>query len=483
MKKTFIQTFPFLYFLGLFSLTLLLFRKAYKVDFIFDDFFFLKIGKAESVGEFFNFFSPLKDYFYRPIPTELYYFFINITGQNLFLAHSVVFLVYFLGLFFLYKVTVILSKNNVLAYLLTFLYAIHFTHIFQLYQLATFIEICLFTFLVTSFYFFLQKKYFISLLFFIFALMSKETAVLFPLALFVYEFLQHRSFHYRSYKHLLYYFVIAAAFAVLFQSGTAKVSEIDTYKIHLSPRLILNNIEWYFLWSLGVPNFVPNYIKSILFNPLPEFWNLFNESYVKVYFYIFLTYVLLLGATILVIFLESSKKKALFFGCCVLFFFFLLFISPTLPIIHRWMVRLTVPLIFIISIQAYVIYLAYQGTWIRKIIAITLLCLYITMQYIGVQLHESSSLLFLNSGFVTNTRAYLAKHTEKLKTAPSIYFVDTPRGLFGGSKDLKHVFHDQNFLYSVAPGYTRRVFYGYEPFKIPRGSIVIEADEIMTVKQ
>jgi hypothetical protein len=64
-----------IFFIILFAYIFIVFRNAFKVEFYVDDYFFLKIGHANDFKSFINFFSPFKDYFYRPIPTELFYFF------------------------------------------------------------------------------------------------------------------------------------------------------------------------------------------------------------------------------------------------------------------------------------------------------------------------------------------------------------------------------------------------------------------------
>ncbi len=307
-----------------------LFKNAYSISFFLDDFFFLDIGHANNLWQFLNFFSPFKNYFYRPIPTETFYFIINYFGQDLIIAHTIVFVVYIIGVFYLLKITFFITQKRLFSYLLVFFYAINTVHIFQLYQLATFIEIALFTFLIVSFYYFITQKIFISLLFFIIALMSKETALLYPIFLFAYTYFTEKVTN-NFIKLLGLMFFISIIFLLIYhQSSQTAITTTDTYTIQLNPHLLLNNTVWYLLWSLGLPNFVPDYIKSIFFNPLPSFWNLMTDSTIRHYFYLLIAYFALFVPTYIVVLLRANniqQKKILIltgFGL----FFFLVFISP-----------------------------------------------------------------------------------------------------------------------------------------------------------
>jgi len=153
-------------FIFIFISIFILFHKAFEINFILDDFIFLKLGKLQSINDFFHVFSPFKTFFYRPIPTEIFYYFINRTGNNIFISHLLVFFGYCVGVFFLYKCIEIITKGRNLSLFITFLYAIHFSHVFQLYELATFIEVSLFLFCTMATYHFLTKKYIPSLVFF-----------------------------------------------------------------------------------------------------------------------------------------------------------------------------------------------------------------------------------------------------------------------------------------------------------------------------
>src|SRR3989344_8152437 len=99
-----------MFFVFLFALTAFLFRNAFTTYFFNDDFFFLKIARINSFHQFINFFSPVRQYSYKPISTEVFYFLIHLFNDNIFVAHLLGFLIYFIGIYYLYKIIFLLSK-------------------------------------------------------------------------------------------------------------------------------------------------------------------------------------------------------------------------------------------------------------------------------------------------------------------------------------------------------------------------------------
>jgi hypothetical protein len=460
-----------------------LFKKAIHIPFILDDFFFLNLGHAENISEFVQFFSPFKGIFYRPLTTESFYFLVNTFQQNVVLAHTIPFLFFFIGLYFLYKILYFLTRNTVFSFIFLFLYAIHFTHVFQLYMLNTFQEVALFMFLSLSTYSFLSKKYVISILAFIGALMSKETAIVYPGLLLLYSFYKYRLASYKNYRILILYFCLSIVFFFIYKYGASQVEEIAIYKIQLNPKLIVNNIQWYLLWSLGLPNFYPNYTKSILSIPSADFWNLLNYQDYKIYFYSLVSFYTLFLVSIIYYFLRFPKK--IWFSCLLIILAgigFLLFILPVLPIIHRWMVRLTIPLIFIAGVQAYFIYQFYISGKILQFFAIVLLLLYSIFNYVGIPIHESSSLIFLEADIVTNTQKYFTQHRDKILERKVLYFKDKKDSPFGGSKKLELTFHNQDFLNYYFPHKNLKAVYGFRTSQIPKGAYVISSDDLIFPK-
>ena len=462
----------------LFILTLFVFRNAFSMRFFAYDYFFLKISKAQNILQLLSFFNPFKSYFYRPIPTEIFYFIIQKTNYNFFLIHSLVFVVYFVGIYYLYKSIFLLSKNNYFAQLVIIIYCLSFIHVFQLYWLATFQEVCLFSFLSISFYKYLKQQYLLSVFFFVLALMSKETALLLPLFFVVTGFINHNKLGLKKLILVtLPYFVIALIFLLIYSVGVKQVATIDTYKINLNPKIILNNLAWYMLWGIGFPNVMVEYTKSLFFRFTPEFWLLFKSADFRIYSYVLIAYlgIFLLSLMIYLIKNKNSIKKIMTLAVFTLAGF-IIFIAPTLPIIHKWMVRLTLPLIFLSIFQASILYkFAKEGKFFKTVFII-LTILYFTWNYYGIKVHESSSSYLFENRIYNNSAVYFAKNKSKILEKKSIYFIN----YFGDwrSVKLKNSYHDQDFLDYFLPGIKIKAVYEHDSKKIPENSFVIDGGDI-----
>jgi len=455
------------------------FRRALSTFYFQDDFFFLRISRAAHIQDFFAFFSPIKTFFYRPLSSEVFYFYTHFFHESIFFAHGLVFILFCIGIYFLYKVISDLTNSSRLSYLAILLYSLHFTHVFQLYYLGTAQEIFAFVFLTITFYLFLKNKYRLSFLFFTCSLLSKESAVLFPIFLVAGSFFKIPRMRNHSKKVYIAYILFSLLALILYRSGSSNVvMREETYALQLNPRLIVNNTMWYSLWSVGLPNFLPDYFTSILRPPLPALWAYFESTDAKIYLYGLLLYVILLiglTVTLLRAFIKKIDVRIVLF----LLFSFLLFISPTLFIIHKWMVRLTVPLIFISYIQAYILLKAMQNSRLR-IASIFLVLLYVTWNYFGVRVHEITSNYMYESTISRNVESYMHIHAEDIERHSSIYFKDPNKksDAWGWSKKLETTLHGADFVDFYFPGKKIDVLYGYKD-KPKADSYTIEAQQFL----
>lgn len=473
-----------MFFAVLFATVLFLFRNAFSINFFADDYFFLKISRVESFSDFLGFFSPIREHFYRPVGSEVYYSLIHALGDNLILGHALSFSVFFMGLYFLFRIIEDLSGNQALARLTVSLYAINFIHVFQLYYFGTFQEVAVFAFLTIALFNFLKGKNLSASVFFILALLSKETAILFVLFTpFLILFLRKgKSAKYR--QGVIAFLAITLLFAAIYQYSLRYVTQIDNYKIQLNPRLFVNNTMWYFLWSLGFPNFMPDYMVSIFKPPIKEFWKLIiNFPETKPYFISLFSY---LGVFIsgLFLFIIGNKKQLNKLLGLMLFsaIGFCIFVAQIAFFQHKWMVRLTLPLIFVSLFQAYVLYLFYKKGGAFRIVFYLLIILYLTINIIGIKIHESSSTFFLESRISDHLKLVIDKNREEISSAGSIYFKDVKLKDFnpwGQSKHLKTALSDQNFTDLYFPRRDIKAIYGFEKPVAPKGSFIIPSLDLL----
>ncbi|KKP63201.1 MAG: hypothetical protein UR56_C0001G0008 [Candidatus Roizmanbacteria bacterium GW2011_GWC2_34_23] len=473
-----------MFFVLLFAFTTFLFKNAFSTYFLNDDFFFLKITRINSFSQFVNFFSPIRQYSYKPVSTEVFYFLIHLFNENIFIAHLLGFFVFYIGIYYLYKIIFFLSKNKILAYLTTGFYAINFTHVFQLYYLGTFQEVFLFTFLAISFYKLLTGKNTQAIIFFILALLSKETAVLFVPFLIIFKLFVNKKI---SWKKLVPYLILGLLFTFIYQYSLNYVTSLDNYKITSNLRLVINNFLWYFLWALGLPNFTSLYFTSILKPPVPEFYKMLsNFPEIKTFYLLLISYYSLFLILLIYFFTKQIKQLRRFFYLFILLFvYFFIFLGPILFFEHRWMVRLTLPLIFIVLIQTYLITNFIKAGKILRLISFILIIFYLILNILGVFIHESSGTFLLESRFTTSAKKYLAKNKKEILKHKYIYFIDKIAIVpipWGGSEKLKVTFGGQNFIDHYFPGSKIKAIYGFEDKKIPKDAFVVNSFDILLLK-
>lgn len=469
----------------LFGLVFFLFRNAFSINFLADDYFFLKIGRAETVSEFINFFSPAKNYFYRPLATEVFYWFTHIAGNNLAVSHLVVFSVYLIGIFFLYRSLILITKSKSLSGIVTFIYAVNFTHVFQLYYFGTFQEVAMFSFLAGSFFHFLNKKQVLSVLFFMLALMSKETAVFFPIFVFLFQVLSSRKLKAPlDWSRLLPYFALGIFFAFIYRNGLGATASVDNYKLNINPRMAANNIIWYFLWSLGLPNYMPDYMTSLFRPPIKEFWKVFrNFPETKIYFGLLALYLAVFSGSLIAYMLNKAKRLKEI-GPMVMFSIagFLIFIIPVSFFSHKWMVRLTVPLAFVSLFQGYVIFKFFGKKGVFRKVSYMLLAIYFFANIIGIKIHESSSTFFLESRISDHLGSVVNANRKEIGKKRYIYFRDVALkdyNPWGQSKHLKTALGDQNFIDLYFPKSDLKAIYGFEQEIIPADAFVINSLDLL----
>lgn len=460
MKKK-ITSFVKKYWLYIVSIIIsfLMFFPSLSSFFTHDDFYFLKISKVENVSQFIKFFDPVNDAqgigVYRPLPLRVYYFLgtsifnLNPLGQRV-----ISFITFFANILLVGYLTKILTKKDKIAGIAVFLYAISVTHFGQLYYVGAYQELLITLLTLLSVIFFAKSKNLISFIFFVFALMCKETAVVIPGLLgAIYIYQNHCIKKKLSLKNLLIrltpYILVLFLYLYLhfFHFGTI---EGDSYVWDFSPVRALNTIFWYFLWSLNLPEMLVDFVgPGIHINPnLFKYWS----SQITPIFILFIVQMCLL-------FYVSLKSKILNHKSILLFSFFWFFLT-ILPVIflplHKFTYYLTLPLVGVVLLFSYMIHnsrflVSFCVAWL----ALSLFSLKLTVNtnWItqGVKISER-----VNTYFKENERSLEGK---------TITFIDTPEDEalpWSPTETVKTVISDKNFFELYFPNLSENISYGGE---------------------
>ena len=319
----------------------LIFSPALLGFFSGDDWAVMRVSEIKSPGEFLNFFSLIPTTqsltFYRPLPQQIFFFvFHRLFGLNPFPYYLCVLACFLLSLYFLYRLAIKLKFSHLQSLLTVLFYGVAVANFARIYFLSAFQDVLLPLFVILSLLTYIDKKISLSILFFVLALLSKETAVVIPPLIFwliLYSGGKH-------FVKLIPYFVILALylfFRLKFFGGAAG----DSYLWDFSITKVLNTFLWYCLWAIGTPEIMVDYVGSGL-RIVPKFFTDFpvwNKIILLELGSLFISLI----AQIAFYFKEFTKKSGLVIFCL---FFFLISLSPVIFMPwHKFSHALSLPMV------------------------------------------------------------------------------------------------------------------------------------------
>lgn len=318
-----------------------------------DDWFHLRITHIDTLQQFLNFFSfsqtPQTASFYRPLSTQVFYFIF----QTLFGLNSAIYYLFGLTLFayilYLIKKLLEIYLPPTIHNLPSIVYGLSVSNFTRIYFVSAFQELFLVIFSLLTLINFKSKPK-LSLLFFVLALLSKETAIVLPALIFLLNLKDKKSLVSTIYdlpvrQAGLRSTILISVVYLYFRLFHFGLAEGDSYLWNLSPIRAVNTLMWYALWSVGAPELLVDYIGSGL-RPIPRFFVDYPNWWVVIVFP-------LLGiiASSAYHLLKNFKKLNSYFWIFIVFFVISLLPVLFLPS-HKFALELGLPLVgFSISLS------------------------------------------------------------------------------------------------------------------------------------
>ncbi|MFC1626005.1 hypothetical protein ACFL1Q_03120, partial [Patescibacteria group bacterium] len=263
MRKT------FLFFFGLFALSLCLFGRIISLHFAQDDFFHLKVSQLDVNNSFVNLisFRPFAErggiYFYRPLFRELLFnIYFKVFGLNPLPFRILQFAVFFANLVLAYLVSFKVTKSKFISMFSAFFVSFAVANIGILSYLNGGIQMAGMTMMaLLSILFYLDylkngaiNRFLLTIVFFILALASHEIALVLPL-MYLSLFLFKNGLTFKKcclgVKKNILFFVIALAFFLAEVLVIGLPAGEQQYGLDFSIFRLLNSYFWYGLWSIG----------------------------------------------------------------------------------------------------------------------------------------------------------------------------------------------------------------------------------------
>lgn len=322
-------------------ISVLVYLPSLTVFFSGDDWAHMRVSQILNFQEFLNFFSFTRTdqslAFYRPLPQQVFF---NIFGWlfkfNSLPYHIFVLVCFASSLYLLFKLAKKLNFSDRQANLSVLIYGIAVANFPRIYFLSAFQDVLLPLFVSASLIYFLDKKYLWSLVFFIFSLLSKETAVVTPILL-VGLLIYVRKI---SWKPLIP-FVIVTFIYLYFRFKYFGSAVGDSYVYDFSIKKTLNTLLWYIFWTFGAPETLVDYVSSGL-KIVPKFFTDF-PVWSKIILYELGSLFAFFALSIFYIRKEIVKKYRLIVFCL---YIFLISLGPVIFMPwHKFTHALSLPMI------------------------------------------------------------------------------------------------------------------------------------------
>lgn len=379
-----------------------------------DDFFNIKLSQSQTIIDAFNIFKkPILGFdFYRPFSTQLFWkagwgWF----GLNPFGYHVIAFAFFLLSIYLAYKLAKEIFSDERVALFTSFFYAFAASHFYRLFFLSQFQEISLAVFTFATLYLFYKKSNWAPILF-IGSLTNKETAVMIVPFMLLVILLDRKDR--QKYLRLFYYCLGILAlylFARFFYFGFAGGS---SYTYDFGIHSTLNNIFWYVLWSIGMPEAFVNvkffHFPTILNPKLFTSFNVFGNLVLASFGLFMLTLILPV-----VKYLKKIEKKIL-----IPIALFLLFILPVAfyPF-HKFPYSLAVP-VFGISI-----FLGYISSKLNKKALLLVFASYLLLSINAYQFNLSNHWAVRKAYSAEKVFLFFRENYPKKIVHSNIYFRNT----------------------------------------------------------
>lgn len=455
----------FYFVLLLFFLILIFFVRGIDNYFLGDDWFHLNITQISNWQEFLNFFNPLANpqqaAFYRPIPTQLFFFLVqSLFGLKPFYYHLPIYLLYIASIYLFNRLLIILNFSQRSRYISTFIFGLSATHFTRLYFISANNEVFMLFFVLLYLILFLTEKKHIKIaaqLSLIAALLSKDTAVVAPIIIF---FMQNQNYLFikntrkekfkidqlfnKNTNFLISVFLVLVYLFVRFFVFNNQMIKDQAYQFNFSIKEALTSSYFYFWWLMGAPELIQDY--------MPNFYSFLPRFFLDLGLFAYLIIILSLFLFLLLIinFVISYKKIKNIKNLKNLFLAFLFIFFGLLPVIflpkHRFTIQLGLPMLGMSM---------FLGTVLSShkkffLTTITLL-IFLTLNFFSIKISEKNHYSTTRANISEKVSNYFINFYPQVDSN-SIFFITNGQTVgheitdWGSSRQIAFALWHENFI-------------------------------------
>lgn len=237
----------------IFIATIVAYGTSLRYGFSQDDWYFLLISRANNFGDVLNFFNPASQFgfaFFRPLGTQLYYYLFQDKSVAM---HAFMLLVQSFNGFLVMRLVARLKVKSPVPLMVGILYAISSVHFLSLYYIAATQQLLATFFALLSLNSFLAIGHWPSAIYFLLALLSKETAIVVPGVAFILLLVNKLKPTFKQFAPYL----LASALYLIMRLATSSTVQSEYY-FSFDPS-VLTNIRWYALFGANFPEQLVSY--------------------------------------------------------------------------------------------------------------------------------------------------------------------------------------------------------------------------------
>lgn len=451
-------------------LPVLLYLPALGNFFSGDDWFHLRISQIDSFQQFLNFFSFSPNAqtasFYRPLSTQVFFFvFQKLFGLTAWPYYLFGLLLFTYSIHLVRKFCVSLNLKSEICDLTSVIYGLSVSNFTRLYFLSAYQELFLVIFSLLTLINF-QKKPFLSFVFFVLALLSKETAIVLPILVLIFNF----EFIKNNFRHLqstIYTTTILAIVYLNYRFLHFGLAAGDSYLWNFSPVRAVNTLMWYVLWSFGAPELLVDYVGSGL-RLIPRFFTDYQYWWPIIIFP-------LLGLIATTVILAIKKTPSIKY-----ILFFVIALSPVLFLpSHKFTLELGLPLVgFSLTLAS----LFQNKPKNLYHIPFTMYLIYnLSMNYLTYTRHYSIS----RGEIARKVYSYFSQKYPQYPVGKTFFFVNDAKNygqIWGQSKQISQAISNSDMFRVMYKNENLKVFYqDLDSFKPDRDTILISTKQFLTL--
>ncbi|MDD3679561.1 MAG: hypothetical protein PHX72_01755 [Candidatus Shapirobacteria bacterium] len=240
-----------------------------------DDFYHLGLAKIDNLVDFLNFFNPWsqKDVHFRPLGTQVFFLIAHVFPQawSPIILRAIALIFHLANFYLIFQLLNKFLEKEFLAMVLAGAWLVSPLHFMSIYYISAFQQILAAFWQLLGFWLFVLKKRKWVYFCFILALLSKETALVFPALLLIFSYIIRPEKDvvgcFRRLKREFCYwlpFIFLVIGYGLVRMVTFTHYPGDNYQLSLLPRTLLGSWRWYLTWLVGAPETIIRYAGRLV---------------------------------------------------------------------------------------------------------------------------------------------------------------------------------------------------------------------------